>query len=149
MRIRVLLLTVLFASAPYAARAQETTVTIDPRGPGEFEVRSPWNTLAQFTPTYIPQGAGQAAPMIRWVCFFNATGGKVDAPECELYDEDAQGDPVYHFDRLTSRIDTVLAEGAKPYLALSAPPLMLASDPNAISPSYNTNTSPPRTSHLL
>lgn len=111
---------------------------------GTAMVRSPWDTWAQWTPAPVSPLSAINSPMIRYVAFFNATGGMPALPDNELYDEDAAGNPVYHFERLTSKIDSVLAAGFKPYIVLSYTPLKLARDPAAISTEFGTNTSPPR-----
>jgi hypothetical protein len=137
------MLALLAAGAPTPAGADEIVVEVDGSAPGLRVISSPWNTLTYWRPAEVPPGTAADNPMIRTVCFFNATGGQVDAPENELYDEDTAGNPVYHFDRLTSKIDTVLAEGLQPYLTISSVPLKLASDPSAISSAFANNTSPP------
>ena len=111
---------------------------------GSALLRSPWDTWAQWTPVSVSAADAANSPMIRYVALFNATGGMPALPEIELYDEDAAGTPVYHFDRLTVKLDSALAAGFKPYIVLSYTPLKLASDPLAISPEFGTNTSPPR-----
>lgn len=108
------------------------------------KLHSPWDTLALWTPSLVSPSDAVSAPMIRYVALFNATGGMRALPENELYDEDASGKPFYHFDRLTTKLDSVLAAGLKPYIVLSFTPLKLASNPSAISPEFGNNTSPPR-----
>jgi len=111
---------------------------------GTALIPSPWDTWAHWTPAAVSPLDATNSPMIRYVAFFNATGGMPALPEIELYDEDAAGNPVYHFDRLTPKINSVLAAGFKPYIVLSYTPLKLARDPAAISAEFGTNTSPPR-----
>jgi len=111
---------------------------------GTPTLNSPWDTWALWTPLPILPADAVAYPMIRYVAFFNATGGMPSLPENELYDEDGAGNPVYRFDRLTTKLDTVLAAGMKPYIVLSYTPVKLASDPAAISAEFGTNTSPPK-----
>ena len=138
------------------SRSASVTVTLPPAAPptalfeinvaesGTALIRSPWDTWAHWTPASVSPLDATNSPMIRFVAFFNATGGMAAVPENELYDEDAAGNPVYHFDRLTSKLDSVLAAGFKPYIVLSYTPLKLARDPAAISAEFGTNTSPPR-----
>ena len=138
------MLLALMASLAQHARAEDRiAVTVDAARPPAARIQSPWNTLTCFVPKGIPASYRDHYPMIRYICFFNATGGRPGNPEMELYDEDADGRPVYHFERLTGRTDTVLAAGFTPYLALSGSPLKLASNPDAISSSFHCTTSPP------
>ena len=127
-----------------AAAVPTAVFEIDVAESGTALIRSPWDTWAQWTPASVSAADAANSPMIRYVALFNATGGMPALPEIELYDEDATGNPVYHFDRLTVKLDSVLAAGFKPYIVLSYTPLKLASDPAAISPEFGTNTSPPR-----
>ncbi len=120
-----------------------TTYEINLAETGTRTVHSPWDTWALWVP--VPVTSADADPaIIKFVAMFNATGGMLDFPENELYDEDSSGNPVYHFERLTTKLDTVLAAGFKPYIVLSYSPVLLASDPTAISGDFGTNTSPPK-----
>ncbi|MBV5339651.1 MAG: hypothetical protein J0665_08820 [Deltaproteobacteria bacterium] len=126
------------------ALSPTAVLEINAAGTDTAQLRSPWDTWALWTPAPVSAAAAASSPMIRYVAFFNATGGMPALPENELYDEDAAGNPVYHFERLTPKLDSVLAAGFKPYIVLSYTPLKLASDPAAISPEFGTNTSPPK-----
>ncbi|MDD2310070.1 MAG: hypothetical protein PHH91_10860, partial [Desulfuromonadaceae bacterium] len=123
---------------------QSTQITINTAETGTGTILSPWNTKAFWVPETIPSTFPAEAPMIKYAAFFNATGGMIDSPEYEIYDEDTAGNPVYHFDRLTAKIDSVVAAGLTPYIALSFTPVKLASRPEAISAEFGTNTSPPK-----
>lgn len=107
-------------------------------------IHSPWDTEAKWWPESIPPSFPLNSPMIRYIAYFNATGGMVDYPQYEIYDEDAEGNPVYHFERLTTKIDTILAAQLKPYIVLSYTPVKLAGEPLTVSPEFGTITTPPK-----
>ena len=131
-------------SASVTITLPAAVVEINVAETGTAPLHSPWDTWALWTPAPVSPSDAVNSPMIRYVAFFNATGGMPDFPQNELYDEDAAGNPVYYFERLTLKLDSVLAAGFKPYIVLSYTPLKLASDPSAISSEFGTNTSPPR-----
>ncbi|MCP4643594.1 MAG: hypothetical protein GY851_24310 [bacterium] len=96
----------------------------------------PFATLSEFHPSDVPVDVAEHNPFIETFCFFSAFGSDPALPQFEIYDEDAT--PVYQFDKLTDKIDTVLAAGLTPYLALGSCPVDMARDPWAISPVYGT-----------
>lgn len=123
---------------------QSTQISINAAETGVGTILSPWTTKAFWTPENISPTFLSEAPMIRYAAYFNATGGMINSPEFEIYDEDTAGNPVYYFERLTAKIDSVVAAGITPYLALSFTPVKLASRPDAISEEFGNNTSPPK-----
>jgi xylan 1,4-beta-xylosidase len=65
--------------------------------------------------------------------------------EVGLYDEDAQGHPVYNFSYIDQIYDGVLANGVRPFVELSFMPKKLAADKNALHAFwYKQNISPPK-----
>ena len=65
--------------------------------------------------------------------------------EVGVYDEDAQGKPVYNFSYVDQIYDGLLDNGVRPFVELSFTPYKLASDKNAIHPFwYKQNVSPPK-----
>jgi xylan 1,4-beta-xylosidase len=65
--------------------------------------------------------------------------------EVGVYDEDAQGQPIYNFSYVDQIYDGLLAEHVKPFVELSFMPTKLASKPGALhSFWYKPNTSPPK-----
>lgn len=65
--------------------------------------------------------------------------------EVGVYDEDAQGRPIYNFSYVDQIYDGLLAEHVKPFVELSFMPTKLASKPGALhSFWYKPNTSPPK-----
>ena len=65
--------------------------------------------------------------------------------EVGVYDEDAQGHPVYNFSYIDQIYDGLLANGVRPFLELSFMPKALASDKNALHAFwYKQNVSPPK-----
>ena len=65
--------------------------------------------------------------------------------EIGLYDETAQGTPVYNFSYVDQIYDGLLANGVRPFVELSFMPKKLASDPNALHAFwYKQNISPPK-----
>ena len=65
--------------------------------------------------------------------------------ETGVYDEDAQGKPVYNFSYVDQIYDGLLENGVRPFVELSFMPYKLASDKNAIHPFwYKQNVSPPK-----
>jgi xylan 1,4-beta-xylosidase len=65
--------------------------------------------------------------------------------EVGLYDEDAQGNPVYNFSYVDQIYDGLLANGVKPFVELSFMPKKLAADKNALHAFwYKQNISPPK-----
>lgn len=130
-------------SASVTITLPTATFEINVAEAGAATLHSPWDTWAQWTPDAVSPSDKIRSPMITYVALFNATGGMPDLPQNELYDEDAYGNPVYHFERLTTKLDSILAAGFTPYIVLSYTPLKLASNPAAIG-EFSTNTSPPR-----
>jgi len=64
--------------------------------------------------------------------------------EVGLYDEDAQGNPVFNFSYIDQIYDGLLANGVRPFVELSFMPYKLAADKNAIHAFwYKQNVSPP------
>jgi xylan 1,4-beta-xylosidase len=65
--------------------------------------------------------------------------------EVGIYDEDAQGHPLYNFSYVDQIYDGLLANGVRPFVELSFMPKALAEDKNAIHPFwYKQNVSPPK-----
>src|ERR1700689_5543438 len=65
--------------------------------------------------------------------------------EIGVYDEDAQGQPIYNFSYVDQTYDGLLADRVKPFVELSFMPVKLASNPSALhSFWYKPNTSPPK-----
>jgi xylan 1,4-beta-xylosidase len=65
--------------------------------------------------------------------------------EVGIYDEDAQGHPLYNFSYVDQVYDGLLANGVRPFIELSFMPKALASDKNALHPFwYKQNVSPPK-----
>jgi xylan 1,4-beta-xylosidase len=65
--------------------------------------------------------------------------------EVGLYDEDAQGHPVYNFSHVDQIYDGLLANGVRPFVELSFMPQKLAADKNALHAFwYKQNVSPPK-----
>ena len=65
--------------------------------------------------------------------------------EVGLYDEDAQGNPVYNFSYIDQIYDGLLANGVRPFVELSFMPKKLAADKNALHAFwYKQNISPPK-----
>ncbi len=65
--------------------------------------------------------------------------------EMGVYDEDAQGNPIYNFSYVDQVYDGLLANGVRPFIELSFMPRKLAANPNAIHPFwYKQNVSPPK-----
>ncbi|HTR27176.1 MAG TPA: hypothetical protein VMI10_24605 [Terriglobales bacterium] len=65
--------------------------------------------------------------------------------EVGLYDEDAQGNPVYNFSYVDQIYDGLLADGVRPFVELSFMPKKLAADKNALHAFwYKQNISPPK-----
>ena len=62
-----------------------------------------------------------------------------------LYDEDAQGNPLYNFSYVDQIYDGLLENGVRPFVELSFMPKKLASQPDALHPFwYKQNVSPPK-----
>ncbi len=67
------------------------------------------------------------------------------ADEVGLYEEDAEGHPVYNFSYIDQIYDGLLANGVRPFVELSFMPKKLAADKNALHAFwYKPNVSPPR-----
>src|ERR1039457_842735 len=65
--------------------------------------------------------------------------------EVGLYDEDAQGHPIYNFSYVDQIYDGLLANGVRPFVELSFMPKKLAADKNALHAFwYKQNVSPPK-----
>src|ERR1700733_9232121 len=65
--------------------------------------------------------------------------------EVGLYDEDANGKPIYNFSYVDQIYDGVLANKVRPFVELSFMPKKLASDPNALHAFwYKQNVAPPK-----
>jgi len=65
--------------------------------------------------------------------------------EVGLYNEDAQGHPVYNFSYIDQIYDGLLANDVRPFVELSFMPKKLAADPNALHAFwYKENISPPK-----
>ena len=65
--------------------------------------------------------------------------------EVGLYDEDAQGNPVYNYSYIDQIYDGLLANGVRPFVELSFMPKKLAADKNALHAFwYKQNISPPK-----
>ena len=65
--------------------------------------------------------------------------------EVGIYDEDAQGHPLYNFSYVDQIYDGLLANGVRPFIELSFMPKKLAADKNALHPFwYKQNVSPPK-----
>lgn len=65
--------------------------------------------------------------------------------EIGVYNEDAQGSPVYNFSYVDQIYDGLLANGVRPFVELSLMPRKLAANPNAVhSFWYKPIVSPPR-----
>ena len=65
--------------------------------------------------------------------------------EIGVYDEDAQGQPIYNFSYVDQIYDGLLADRVKPFVELSFMPVKLASNPSALHFFwYKPNTSPPK-----
>ncbi len=65
--------------------------------------------------------------------------------EVGIYDEDAQGHPLYNFSYVDQIYDGLLDNGVRPFVELSFMPKKLAADKNAIHPFwYKQNISPPK-----
>lgn len=61
-----------------------------------------------------------------------------------VYDEDAEGNPIYNFSYVDQVYDGLLANGVRPFVELSFMPKKLASQTIEHSFWYNQNTSPPK-----
>jgi xylan 1,4-beta-xylosidase len=64
--------------------------------------------------------------------------------EVGIYDEDAQGHPLYNFSYVDQIYDGLLANGVKPFVELSFMPNKLAAKPTLHSFWYKQNISPPK-----
>ncbi|MBZ5614398.1 MAG: glycosyl hydrolase family 39 [Acidobacteriia bacterium] len=65
--------------------------------------------------------------------------------EVGIYDEDAQGHPLYNFSYVDQIYDGLLANGVRPFIELSFMPKKLAADKNALHAFwYQQNVSPPK-----
>jgi xylan 1,4-beta-xylosidase len=65
--------------------------------------------------------------------------------EVGIYDEDAQGHPLYNFSYVDQTYDGLLANGLRPFIELSFMPKKLAADKNALHAFwYKQNVSPPK-----
>ena len=65
--------------------------------------------------------------------------------EVGIYDEDAQGHPLYNFSYVDQAYDGLLANGVRPFIELSFMPKKLAADKDALHPFwYKQNVSPPK-----
>jgi len=65
--------------------------------------------------------------------------------EVGLYDEDANGKPIYNFSYVDQIYDGVLANKVRPFVELSFMPKKLTSDPNALHAFwYKQNVAPPK-----
>jgi xylan 1,4-beta-xylosidase len=65
--------------------------------------------------------------------------------EVGVYDEDAQGKPVYNFSYVDQIYDGLLANHVRPFVELSFMPKKMSSDPNALHPFwYKQNVAPPK-----
>jgi xylan 1,4-beta-xylosidase len=65
--------------------------------------------------------------------------------EVGVYDEDAEGRPVYNFSYVDQIYDGLLANGVKPFVELSFMPKKLTSNPSALHPFwYKQNVAPPK-----
>ena len=64
--------------------------------------------------------------------------------EVGLYDEDAQGHPIYNFSYVDEIYDGLLADGVKPFVELSFMPKKLAAQPVLHAFWYKQNVSPPK-----
>ena len=65
--------------------------------------------------------------------------------EVGIYDEDAQGHPLYNFSYVDQVYDGLLANGVRPFIELSFMPKALAADKNALHAFwYKPNVSPPK-----
>src|ERR1039457_4273914 len=65
--------------------------------------------------------------------------------EVGLYDEDAQGHPIYNFSYVDQIYDGLLDNGVRPFVELSFMPKKLAADKNALHAFwYKQNVSPPK-----
>lgn len=65
--------------------------------------------------------------------------------EIGVYDEDAQGNPVYNFSYVDQIYDGLLKNGVKPFVEISFMPKKLAFNPDALHPFwYKQNVSPPK-----
>jgi xylan 1,4-beta-xylosidase len=65
--------------------------------------------------------------------------------EVGIYDEDAQGHPLYNFSYVDQIYDGLLDNGVRPFIELSFMPKKLAADKNAFHPFwYKQNVSPPK-----
>src|SRR5271163_687656 len=65
--------------------------------------------------------------------------------EVGLYDEDADGKPIYNFSYVDQIYDGMLANKVRPFVELSFMPKKLTSDPNALHPFwYKQNVAPPK-----
>ena len=65
--------------------------------------------------------------------------------EVGLYDEDAQGNPVFNFSYVDQIYDGLLQNGVRPFVELSFMPKKLASNKDALHPFwYKQNVSPPK-----
>jgi len=65
--------------------------------------------------------------------------------EVGIYDEDAQGHPLYNFSYVDQVYDGLLDNGVRPFIELSFMPKKLAADKNALHPFwYKQNVSPPK-----
>lgn len=65
--------------------------------------------------------------------------------EVGVYDEDAEGHPIYNFSYVDQIYDGLLANGVRPFVELSFMPKKLAADKNALHAFwYKQNVSPPK-----
>ena len=65
--------------------------------------------------------------------------------EVGVYDEDADGHPIYNFSYVDQIYDGLLANGVKPFVELSFMPKKLTSNPNALHAFwYKQNVAPPK-----
>ncbi len=65
--------------------------------------------------------------------------------EVGVYDEDADGHPVFNFSYVDQIYDGLLANGVKPFVELSFMPKKLSSNPDALHPFwYKQNVAPPK-----
>ena len=124
-----------------STQAQVTYEVSATDGKGVF--RHPFTVANAWTPNTVSLTYKSRNPFIEYYCFYNVFGSNPSRTQDELYDEDASGNPVYHFDGLATRISTILAAGLKPYLALGSCPVKLASNPSAVSAEYGTMTCKP------
>jgi xylan 1,4-beta-xylosidase len=142
----LMLLCVAALSQPNAARAQETI---------EIDANAPSHAFPHFWEQMF--GSGRAILSLRESYRHDLDEVKritdfeyvrfhaIFHDEVGLYDEDAQGNPIYNYSYVDQIYDGLLENHVRPFVELSFMPKKLTSDPNALHAFwYKQNVAPPK-----